>query len=209
MRFIHKWAYSCAKFLTKQLNENHEKRRVYYFGFQVIIGGIIKVISLVLIALILRTLIPTLIILLVFGSLRMIAGGFHMDTYGKCIATSLALFILAGVIVQYTYSNWNQYVICLFVLLSVIISLISAKKWAPSDTPNRPITKPEEITKFKNGTYLYIFIWLIVISILFITRVSKYQVFVLAATFGLILEIFTITPLGHKFFNRISGKIQK
>ena len=81
MRFIQTMSYKGANYLMKQKQENHEKRRVYYYGFQIVIGGMVKLILLTLLALITQTLKTSVITVLIFSSLRMLAGGYHMDTY--------------------------------------------------------------------------------------------------------------------------------
>ena len=206
MRFIQKWSYSCANYLMHQLDENHEKRGVYYYGFQVIIGALVKGVLLVAITLLLRTLVPTVIAVFTFSALRMLAGGYHMDTYGKCIATSLGLFVVAGLIDKYTYQYWGIIFVIAFVAVSFIIGMMIILKYAPKDTPNKPITKPEEIRKFKNLSITYMFAWLILASVLVY---SKLDLYVLAICFGMLLEIFTVSPLGHNFFDRISGKFEQ
>ncbi|MFZ5988496.1 MAG: accessory gene regulator ArgB-like protein [Bacillota bacterium] len=204
MRFIHALSYKGADFLMKQLNENHEKRRVYYFGFQIVIGGIVKGLLLLLLALITGTLLPSITIVLIFSSLRTIAGGYHMDSYGKCISVSIGLFIIAAVISRYTYHVWNIYAMLTFILLTFSFAFISILKWAPSDNPNRPITKEDEIKKFKRLSLLYIFIWLLAVSIALYLKLDMY---VLAGCFGVILEVFSITPFGHRFFDFVKNGI--
>jgi accessory gene regulator B len=189
-----------------QLKENHEKRGVYYYGFQVIIGALVKGVLMIAITLILGTLIPTLTAVFVFGSLRMMAGGYHMDTYGKCIAISLAMFIVSGLIVQHTYQSWSMSYIMVVAVISFIAALIVIIKWAPADTPNKPITKPEEIRKFKRMSFTYVFVLLIAMVMLAVYRFNMYA---LAIFFGLILETFTITPAGYRFFDSISGKVDQ
>ncbi|MCX7747216.1 MAG: accessory gene regulator B family protein [Clostridia bacterium] len=206
MNFIKKWSYGCANFLTRQLDENHQKRGVYYYGFQIVIGAIVKSVLLISIALILRSLIPTLIVLGVFGTLRMLAGGYHMDTYGKCIITSLGLMLASGVITQYTYKSWQvEYVIALLII-SFLAGLIVSIKWAPADTPNKPITKPEEIKKFKVLSIIYMMVFFAAGLILIY---NNYTMFVIAGCLGLLLEAYTVTPMGYRFFDKISGEVDK
>ncbi len=203
MRFIQKWSYGCASFLTAQLNESHEKRGVYYFGFQVVIGAIVKGVLLVGISLLLGVLKPALIIMAAFAALRVMAGGYHMDTYGKCIATSLGMFVVVAVIARYTGDYWNMPVLASFIGLSFLAGLLVVYKWVPDDTQNRPITKPEEIKKFRRISFIYVFVYLVLVSVLLYTGA---KVYVLAVGMGYLLELFTITPVGHRFFDWISGK---
>lgn len=197
MRFINTLSYKSADYLMKQMNGNHESRRVYYFGFQIVIGAILKGLLLILLAGITQTIIPSLTIVAVFVALRVIAGGYHMNTYGKCIVASLGMFISAALISKYTYHFWNRISIVVFIILTFIVSLAVLLKWAPSDNPNRPITKQEEITKFKGLSVVFIIIWLFASLI---AAYFKFNMYALAGCFGVVLEIFTITPSGHRFF---------
>lgn len=120
MRFIKRWSYGCAKYLTMQLNDNHEKKAVYYYGFQIVIGGIVKLFILLLAALILGILKETLIILLFFIIFRMTAGGYHMDTYGKCMVASMCIFLLTGLFVHYTFQYFQYLNIYTLSILNLI-----------------------------------------------------------------------------------------
>jgi accessory gene regulator B len=133
-----------------------------------------------------------------------------MDTYGKCIATSTMLYIGAGVFSQYTYIYWN--ILQLFSLL-IIVSMISTfaiVKWAPKDTPNKPITKSEEIAKYKRLSIIYIVSWTLICGLLLYygyTRSIVYtNLIVISSSMGVLLEIFLITPVGYRVFERLSGQ---
>jgi len=205
MRFIETLSYSGANYLMKQKGENHEKRRIYFYGFQVIIGAIVKLIILFLIALVSDTIIPTFLMAFVFASLRGIAGGYHMDTYRKCLGVSISMFVVFSLIARYTHQYWYNYQIITFAVITFAFSLFSLYKWAPSDNPNRPITDMEEIIKFKKLSISYLILWTIISFILIYFKL--YMIF-LSGTFGLLLEVFSITPAGHSFFNAIKTSIK-
>ena len=92
MRFIEALSYSGADYLMKQKGENHEKRRVYFYGFQIVIGAVVKFLILLVLALVTDTLVQTFLMTIVFASLRMIAGGYHMDTFGRCLPLYLCFW---------------------------------------------------------------------------------------------------------------------
>lgn len=123
-----------------------------------------------------------------------------MKTYGKCIAASLGMIILAALISKYTAHMLNQISLIAIVVLSFVFSSASLIKWAPADNPNRPITDKKEIKKFRILSMIYIVIWLV----LSLTLVYfKQNMFVLALCLGVILEVFSITPAGIRFFKMI------
>lgn len=214
MKLISVLAFRCANLLMKQLKENHEKRRVYYYGFTVVFGAILKGLIIVSISYIFGVLLPTLFIVLMFGSVRMIVGGSHLDTYWRCILTSLSFFILIGITSKYTFSYWSSTSIVAFVLLTFIIAFTGILKWAPSDSPNRPITNEKEIKKFRNLSIIYAILWLLAIFSVTILNITgslsnSSKIYIIAACFTFLLAIFAISPAGYKFFSFISGKKTK
>lgn len=210
MKIINVCSYACANYLTNQLKESHEKKRVYYYGFQVMLGAVAKAIILVSLALLVGALVPCLIILFTFATLRVLAGGFHMDTYGKCIATSTVLFIGMGALSQYTYENWNAAYMLGLIIASAMLGVFVVIRWAPKDTPNKPITRQEDIIKFKRLSLLYISLWtLINLILLYKSYAEGYTIMnlvIISTCMGFLLEIFMVTPLGYGFFERLSGK---
>lgn len=204
MRFIRVWAYGCAKYLAEHLKENHQKRGIYYYSFQIMISNILEVSALILISLILGIFGVIAVTLLTFVIMRSAAGGYHMDTYGKCMMASLALFILTGLIAQYTGAYWSMTVIILFIALSFVLSIYIIAKWAPRDNPHKPITDPKEIRKLKGLSYTYLLIWLFTVLLLSYFKLNSY---VLSLCFALLVEMFTISPAGYAFFDWISGSV--
>lgn len=200
MRFVNKWSYACAKGLAEVLNENHQRRRAYNFGFQVVIGESVKFIIIFIVSIILGVFIPTLIVTSAFVALRMIAGGYHMDTQGKCLLVSLGLFITASLIAKYTYYQWNTLQLAVLILITFITGLYALIRYAPRDNPNKPITDPDKIRKFKKISLIYLFVWLVVIVILTFLGMNLIAI---SLGFGVLLELFIITPTGHKFFDLI------
>ncbi len=203
MKFIRRWSYGLANNLAITLNESHEKRHLYYYGLQMIIGGIVKLTLLIAVSLMLDILLPTFAVLAFFGVLRIAAGGYHMDNYVKCMVTSFAIFIGAGFIVKYTYFLWSIKALIVFVAATFFIALFSVIKWAPADTPYKPITKINQIKLFKGVSILIVCTWLGVAMVLVINDISYY---VLAGCIGIFLASFIISPIGYRFFDFISGK---
>ncbi len=205
MRFIKKWSYACAKYLAEQLEQDHTKRSVYYYGFQLVIGSLVKGSIMVVAALILGSFSTAMTLMLTFILFRILAGGYHMDTYGKCLGASMLLFLIPAVLTQYTYKLWPAELAYIFAALTFVTSLPVILKWAPADTPNKPITKPSQIRRLKTSSALFLVLWLLVTNVLIFNGLIKFAV---ASSFGILIETFTVTPAGYQFFDRISGKLK-
>ncbi len=200
MRFINKWSYSFAKGLADALNENHQSRRAYNFGFQVIIGESFKTVVIFLVALVLGVFLPALIVTMSFVTLRVIAGGYHMDSQGKCLITTLILIIPAAWIAKLTNAHWSTWHLVVLIFIAFIAGLYALIRYAPRDNPNKPITDPDEIRKFKRLSLIYLTIWL---AIMLALTVWNLKLYVVASGFGILLELFMITQMGHNFFDFI------
>ncbi len=204
MRIIDRCAYGLAKGLAKQMNESHEKRGVYYYGFQIVLGSIVKVLLLTIISLIFGAFVPTAILLFFFATLRVVAGGVHMDTYGKCITSSLILFMACSVLVRYTYMYWSFALVVGFAAAVFLFGLLTMIKWAPGDTPNKPITTVTQVKKLKLFSIVYMFLWAALVAVLIYFDLPMYA---LASTFGVLLECFTVTPLGYRLFEGLEKSL--
>lgn len=197
MRFIQKWSYSCAWYLARTLNENHEKRGVYYYGFQIVIGSIVKGVALILLSLLAGAFAETMAVMLFFVYLRVYAGGYHMETYGKCMVTSLVIFLLSGVFVRYTLQYWNTPYIFILSTATFLAGIYILVRWAPADTPNKPIKKPERIRKLKTISLAQLCVWWLATVILLNFRLNMLA---LAGCLGILNALFIVTPAGYKFF---------
>lgn len=200
MRFVKKWSFASANHIAGVMHESHQKRFCYYYGFQIIYGELVKSIILLGAAYFMGIFVPVLLILINFATLRMVAGGYHMDTYGRCMFVSMIMFLGAGVIAQYTYQYWNMFGTSLLTLATFVISLYAVIKYAPKDTPNKPITEAKEIRKFKLLSVCYLFMWLIIMLTPIVYELNRVT---LSLDFAVLLEVFTITPAGEKFFGFI------
>ena len=206
LKFINIVSYRLAYFLTRELKHTHEKKRVYYYGLQVVIGGLVKGILLVLLTLLLGIFHSTFSVLLFFAALRIFAGGYHMDNYTRCMITSFAIFILLGLMVEYTYSYWSITALISLSVLAFAAVLISSIKWAPADTPYKPITNPAKLKNLKNLSIIVVFVWLAADILLILNQQNFY---VLAGCSGMLMGAFIISPAGYRFFDFISGKRRK
>lgn len=207
MSLIYKTSNVCAKFLsTKVPNDKfptvQDQIQVYSYGFQAIIGALVKGFLLVTISYLLGILTPAITLTLTFVGLRVIAGGYHMTTYSRCMVVSLVMFLVSALIAQYTYQYWTVIELLTLLTFSVLAGIYIAIRYIPRVVPTKPITKSEQIIKFKRWSLIYLWIWFTVMIILITTHMT---VLVLASSFGLLLELWSISELGYQFFFHIEN----
>jgi len=198
MRIVQKWSYACANHLASSTNENHQRRAVYYYGFYIVIGALVKGTILFSVAAILRILIPTLIVVFVFGSLRMFAGGFHMDTYNKCLIVSMAIYLMGALISKYSYIFWRAGSLTVLFFFTFITGIYVLLRYAPKDTPNKRLTDTKQKKKLRIISIIYFGILLAALAILIYFNIKMYAI---ALCYGILFELFTLTQTGSKFLD--------
>jgi len=192
---------------TKVTNDKfpsiEDQVEVYQYGFQVILGGIVKAILLISIASILGILSTVLILALTFSSLRIIAGGIHLKTFLMCVIVSLLFFVGGALIVQYTYQYWTYINIYCLLIFSTLMALYIIIRYVPRDTPNKPITEQIQINKFKRWSLFYMLGWTVLMITFLLLNI---KIIVIASCFGLLLELFSISRLGYSTYELLNLK---
>src|SRR5690554_3431769 len=94
----------------KEVKTNEDKIEVIAYGLIFVLGTAAEILTILLVSLLLGSVLTTILMALVFASFRVMAGGQHMDTYLKCFAISILIFILFGAIAEYlSFSNPASY----------------------------------------------------------------------------------------------------
>ena len=90
--------YALAEYLTRCLISNSivgkEQEEEYVYGFQILIGKLLSYITLILLSLYYGVLVPGLIFMGVFFSLRGRTGGYHAKTSLRCYLVTVASYLL-------------------------------------------------------------------------------------------------------------------
>lgn len=94
-----------VEYLVNQLIENElieeVQRDEYLYSLECFIEGILTTGSILILGICFRKLIPTIVFLIYFFSLRRRTGGFHLDTFGGCYIGTLVLYVLIIVLAKY------------------------------------------------------------------------------------------------------------
>ena len=195
-RYVKLISYCLSKYLhnkiQKYYNQGYDMGKcakyniqVYYYGFQIIIGGINKFLLLIISGLLLNILPQLLLTTISFASLRIFTGGLHYDSYTKCSYVSLLSFTLIALLSKYIILN--QF-ISMLIFLSVLFLILI---YAPIEHPNKPIKENKKI-KFK-------IIALFVLNILVIINLFTNNTIISnSIIYGILLVGLITTPIINK-----------
>jgi len=159
----------------------YKLKYVYYYGLQIIIGGINKFLLLIIPGLLLNLLLTTIS----FASLRIWTGGLHLDSYTKCTYISLLSFTLIALLAKYIILN--QFITMLIFLSIYLLILI----YAPIEHKNKPIKENKKL-RFK-------IIALFVLTILVIINMFTYNIIISnSIVYGILLVGIIMLPIVNK-----------
>ena len=194
MKLIQKLSFSSASFLTKQLQQDHQKRAEYYFGFQGIYQSIIKVTVLGILAVVLGIVKPMLFVILAFTSLRFFAGGTHMGTYLRCFLITAFTFVPAALVANHFSNNFG----IAFIIGVFAISAIAIFFYAPKNSPLNQISNKKAKTLKRLSIATLTFWFVISVCLYFFQQIEL----TISVCIGVLLEVSSIIPAFELLYNK-------
>ena len=169
---------------------NDERAEVIFYGLQLIIGEVPKILLLFAVAMILK--IGWLVIFAYATMLpyKTVAGGFHLKTNMGCLIGTFIVYygnvLLSKFIV---FSTDIKYLLSIIIL---IFSIIMIYFYAPADTINLPILRKKERKTKKILSYIFATATLVVALITKDSTLSNILIF------NVLIETICISKLAYK-----------
>lgn len=187
---IHNFAVRLAAIVAAEL-KMEERRNIIAYGLEIIIGALVKLIFFAALPLALGIFPQVLAAALAGGIFRLAAGGAHCTAYYRCLVSSLAVFLGIGSLARYL-AHYP------FPLESIVAgvgiwSLFIALRWAPADTPAKPINNALHRRGLRIASVTIIVFYLVVCQFAPLNGDT-----ILAASLGFFIQAFTVTPAGYR-----------
>ena len=151
------------------------------------------------------------IALATFSSLRLLSGGAHFNTLVRCTVFSISIAIGLGYFAITLGHYPNRIILISIIILASSIGLYVAKKWAPVDTPCKPISKADKRQKFRQASNIYILAWaLVLIALSLIMQLTPlFTSLILASIGGFALQVISLCPACYNLAAYTGGLLDK
>ena len=180
------------------------------YGLEIILGTLIKGALLFYLAYLFNVLPHVALALAAAGSFRLLSGGAHCSSYGRCLVLGVAVYLLTGLA---AVSMAKFATPPLLTGMAAIVTLGAAActfKWAPGEVPCRAMGGRREIMTFKVLSLLYLALW----AALFLHLASRVNgSLLLASLLALAVQTLSFSPLGYglvaradQFMAKLMGK---
>lgn len=170
-------------------NYNNEQIEKIQYGLESIYLSITKLIVILLMSVLLKSLKETIIVLLLFNLLRTTGFGIHASKSWMCWISSVPTFI--GVPLLCKYINIPTYILICIASISLLIFIL----FAPADTKKRPLIRKKKRVVYKVLTIIIGFTYLMLIIFIDNTFLKS------TLSFSMLIEAILICPLTYKLFN--------
>ena len=170
-------------------NYNNEQIERIQYGLESIYLSITKLIVILLMSVLLKSLKETIIVLLLFNLLRTTGFGIHASKSWMCWISSVPTFI--GVPLLCKYINIPTYILICIASISLLIFIL----FAPADTKKRPLIRKKKRVVYKVLTIIIGFTYLMLIIFIDNTFLKS------TLSFSMLIEAILICPLTYKLFN--------
>ena len=159
------------------------------YGMEVLYTIITKTIGILLISLILKTFKETIVLMLLYATLRLFAHGIHAHKSSQCWVASILCYGILPLLIKHFVIPLKCIIV--FWIFAFICFLI----WAPADTPKKPLINKKKRIFCKISTLISS------IVLLTITITSNNNLLNNSIFYSLIMNIIAINPLTYKLFN--------
>lgn len=134
------------------------------------------------------------------GIIRAFAGGVHASSFKGCAFLAAIIFSSLGLVVSYAGGYLTERLILLLLVGVFCLGSLIIYYYAPRDVEEKPIDSIYKRAKLKIISYIVFFILVLLNLILYLTIAA--DLYILASLLGISWQLFTLTPLAYKLFNR-------
>jgi len=118
---IHNSANSMTDAMVNKKILSSEKRDYYAYILEVMIGKVITYSILVILSIIMHAIIPTLFFMVFFFSLRERTGGFHLDSFFRCLISTIVIYFLINTVML---TFFLSHVSLMYIILGISVVII-------------------------------------------------------------------------------------
>lgn len=197
-----------SKYLQKELSLNEDQREVVAFGLYMVVSFILGYAAIAIVGWLLNVFWLAIAVAATGSVLRVVSGGAHSETMLNCTLFGAIVSPGLALIASFIYPFLSGLSLYLLVAVFWSFSIWGVLKYAPADTPQKPITGSVERRRYRNRSLGVLAAWVFVLGGgVFYGKVS--DDILLASTLGLSWQGFSLMPAGYWIVKRFDGLIPK
>ena len=195
---VKKLSDSIALKMSNELNFDKDKEAVMSYGLEIVLGGIFKIVTLLLLSWALGIFSYTIACMLSFSAFRTVIGGTHADTYKKCFVVSVGLLLLIGSLGKYFYFLGQDHFWLAYIVYGLALSAVFL--WVPVGTEKKTIKRKALRYKMKLLALILLTAW---IALILWSQNTLYSVYTFSSILGVFSAFLLLTPPAYRLMKKI------
>lgn len=203
-----------AEKVSNELNYDNERKEIIQYGTYALIQTLTSIISVLILGLVFNIALEALIFLFTASILRKYSGGAHSESSNICTLLGIIISIFIGFLIKSSFFVKMNFEIIVFVgIVIFIFAYFIVFKYAPVDTPNKPIKTEKKKKRMKKGSLkiltIYLFMELFSIILYYNSGWSLAKSIMLSIMLGVAWQCMTLTYIGHILLKTIDSFTNK
>lgn len=204
---MEKLARKLANKIAVSLEYDKEKEAVVAYGLIAMIQVAVTVLLVLLLAILIGAPIEAMIICFSVSILRKYSGGVHAESAELCTFISILYCTGAAYLSKKLLLGIYSPIPMLAAVIAIYgLSYLIVYKYAPVDSPNKPIHTDKKRKRMRRGSFIILSVYLS-LSIVFFVLGYEFKMlnsFGISLLFGVSWQVFTLTPLGSNLLGRLN-----
>jgi len=205
---MRKLAIYLASKISAELKCDSEKETVIAYGLTAIIQILITLILIILFSSLTGTVPEALFVCLSGSLLRRYSGGAHASSAEICTAFSTLYCVAASVLAKgILFRLYDHTFMLACLLVCYALAFVIVRRFAPVDSVNKPIRSESKRRRLRKDSCITLIVYAAVSAALYMAgfRALRFRSLGIALLFGLLWQIFTLTPIGGRFVHGINN----
>lgn len=203
---VNKLIDATINYIQNNLGIDKRQEIILRFSIELVISGAFSLGLALLVAVFLGIFPNVFIIMITSGIFRSFSGGAHSSTMFGCAIYGTVIMNILGLITKYAHLSKNF--LAISILLICMFSSWSFYKYAPADTPGKPIATKVKRKKLRRLSFFTLFIWYAV-CLLWYTGLVKNYTMIYSSALGVLWQSFSLTDWGYDLLNHMDRALQK
>ncbi|MCT4605562.1 MAG: accessory gene regulator B family protein [Marinisporobacter sp.] len=194
----------------KHLEMDEGQKAILKYSLQVMMSAILGYFLALMLAWYLGVFSYVFVMMLTISVLRASSGGAHCESIWNCAIFGMIITNALGFLAKVLTPTKDVVLSTMGVVF--LFGLWSISKYAPADTPQKPITSIEKIKKLKRRSVVILLVWC-GLNISYYLIYNRVHGMMLASSLGVLWQCLSITKMGYKLWhesdvllNKILGK---
>ena len=196
-----------ANNISLSLGYDAEKEAVVAYGLVAMIQISLTTALVLLLGILVGAPVEALIVCFSVSILRKYSGGAHAKTAEFCTCFSVIYCISAAVLTEKILVKiYDPFLMAVASVLIFALSFLIINKFAPVDSPKKPIRTDKKKARMRRGSFIVLLIYLVILVAFFALGYQNriFQSYGISLLWGLSWQIFTLTHSGALFIEKMN-----